>query len=272
MSWKKDYKRLYRAVREKLGKPTESTFDKRLNRKSESLGFPSSAPALVLLAAEHGIGHRAEMKKLDPADRNAVSEIIRNTKKPDDATTDSSNDQTVKKVLGKNIKKLQSLGGDFADPYMAKSIYEKIPSEGYSIMYALENSVREFISRTLTEAHGKDWWLEVSKVKKLEPMTVKIANRKSDEAQNWYHSKRGVHEIYYTDYAELIEIIKKVQPINNLYFKKDPERSLISKLTELIPTRNVIAHNNPITATDFDRLKVNAIDWFKYMKHLHQNP
>lgn len=270
MSWKNNYKRLYQAVRKKLGNPTETTFDKRLSRKSESLGFSSLAPALVLLAADKGIGYRPELKKLDLADKNTVSEIIRNIKVSKDVTTDQPI-STTKKVVGKSIKKLPQLGTDFADPFMPKSVYENTPTEGYSIMYALENSLRHFISRVLEEAHGENWWSEVAKVKKLEKMTEKISQRKKDEADNWYHSTRGVHEIYYTDYTELIEIIKKVQPICVKYFNKDPERLLPSKLAELAPTRNVIAHNNPITPNDLARLRVHASDWFKYMKHVHSN-
>lgn len=42
----------------------------------------------------------------------------------------------------------------------------------------------------------------------------------------------------------------------------------LGKLEELTPMRNIIAHNNPITAKDLERLKVHARDWFAYMQYL----
>ena len=137
-------------------------------------------------------------------------------------------------------------------------------------MFILENSLRSFIERVLLAKYGRDWWLEVGKKKAISEIAKKVAGRKSNEAENWHHAKRGVHEIYYTDYSDLLQLMKSFDSEFSKYFKKGAEKNLPGKLAELTPTRNVVAHNNPITKNDLERLQIHAKDWIKYMQYLHE--
>jgi hypothetical protein len=105
-------------------------------------------------------------------------------------------------------------------------------------------------------------------------LAKKAIDRKDNETDNWHHGARGAHEIFYVDYSDLLLIIRSFDSEFAPYFKKTVEHNLPGKLAELVPTRNVVAHNNPITKPDLDRLKIHSIDWIKYMQHLHkkQNP
>ncbi len=75
----------------------------------------------------------------------------------------------------------------------------------YPKMYLLENSIRSVINRVLTAKHGRDWWLTQapSGVRKL------VQGRKDKEDMVPWHGKRGAHEIYYSDFSDLRNIIEK---------------------------------------------------------------
>ncbi len=215
--------------------------------------------ALIITANKYKIGSSLVLKKLNPYQQTQLNTEIRKKS----VSGDSSRSRK------KNIKPVVDIKSEFGDPYLPNSLYSNIPSEGYSIMFTLENSIRMFISRIFFDASGKNWWDQLQSKKSLKGIVTKVSERKAKESENWYHSKRGVHEIYYTDYENLLQIIRVFDSIFSKFFKKGAAKNLISKLGELGPTRNVIAHNNPITGKDLERLKVHARDWFAYMQYLY---
>jgi hypothetical protein len=224
----------------------------------------SSEIALILYAKQLGIGFSSALRALDPHKQTQLNLILNSNGAP-------VSGRGVRSRSGKRMVKIvPNIKQDYSDPHLAESVYKNIPSEGYSIMYALENSMRQFISRILSGAYGNSWWDEMRKRRSLSDVVGKVASRKTNESENWHHAKRGVHEIYYTDFADLLQIMKVFNPDFLKYFRKGKEKNLLDKLTELVPSRNVIAHNNPISADDLDRVKIHAKDWFKYMQHIHQ--
>jgi hypothetical protein len=258
--------KLYKRVYQKLKSPSESAFDKRLQRKSNQLGLASSSAALVVLAAEKKMGYQKEFQSLTETQQNRVASIIQTL-----GNKAQTEDETNLKSFGKRrINFSNDLSTEFMDPYLKDGDYQQIPSGAYSLMYILENSIRAFIIRVLEEAHGQKWWKRVKEKKSLTKIVESVESRKTTEFENWYHSKRGAHEIFYTDYDNLLKIIKVFDKEFSKFFKKGVEKNLIGKLEELTPSRNVIAHNNPITKKDLERLKVNARDWFGYMQHLYK--
>ena len=72
----------------------------------------------------------------------------------------------------------------------------------YPLLYAFENSVREFIDGHLTAAYGKDWYDEPKLVYTDVRKTVE-RNRKADD-ENRTHSARNARPIYYTTFGELV--------------------------------------------------------------------
>jgi len=254
-------KKLVRKIATKAHKPDLAIVKSISALASRRNIFPEVA--LILTANKHNIGSSAVFKKLDPQQQTQLDTQLNDNE-------DRKVDSRVKGIERKNIKPVTDIRFEFADPYLPDSLYSNIPSEGYSIMFALENSVRAFVTRILSDAFGDDWWDEIQKKKSLGDAVKKVSERKTKESENWYHSKRGIHEIYYTDYMESLKIIRAFDSIFSKLFKKGAEKNLVGKLEELGPTRNVIAHNNPITLKDLERLKVHARDWFAYMQHLNK--
>lgn len=216
--------------------------------------------ALILTAKKNGIGSAAVFKKLNPQQQIQLMTEFN--------SSIGSRGIGSKGIEKKIIRPVSNIKTEFADPYLPDSLYLNIPSEGYSIMFALENSIRFFITRVFFRTFAVNWWEHVQSRKSLKDMVTKVLERKTKDSENWYHSKRGVHEIYYTDYVELLQIIRVFDSIFSKLFKKGAAKNLVGKLEELGPTRNIIAHNNPITLKDLERLKVHARDWFSYMQYL----
>lgn len=125
----------------------------------------------------------------------------------------------------------------------------------YPKLYIFENSIRNVIIRVLRNRHGKDWWA------KSAPSGVqkKVAGRKSDEAKKPWHGKRGTHEIYYSDLGDLLDIITsnwvEFEPI----FLK--QQWITQRLDELEPPRNIVAHNNPLSKQEENRVDLYFNDW-----------
>lgn len=124
----------------------------------------------------------------------------------------------------------------------------------YPKLYILENSLRNVINRVMTSAHGTDWW-------KKAPSGVikKVADRKTKESKKPWHGKRGSHEIYYSDFGDLKDIItKNWSDFQGIFPKQD---WITTKLEELEPPRNVVAHHNPLAAQDEKRIDLYFNDW-----------
>jgi len=217
--------------------------------------------ALIVTANKYEIGSSSVFKKLNPHQQMQLNTEL-NNKNGKKSVSGGSN------LRKKTIKLLSDIRTEFADPYLQDSLYSNIQPEGYSIMFVLENSIRIFITRMLFDAFGVNWWKQVQGKKSLNEVVKKALERKTKDSNNWYHSKRGAHEIYYTDYVDLLQIIRVFDSIFSKIFKKGAAKNLVGKLEELAPTRNVIAHNNPIILKDLERLKVHARDWFAYMQYL----
>lgn len=133
----------------------------------------------------------------------------------------------------------------------------KMAREVYPLIYVLENLLRNFISSKLSKKHGNDWWnKKVSSGIKRE-----VDGRKRSEGKNRWHSKRGEHDIFYTDFGDLKNII-----INNWQDFRDifPRVEWVSnKLDEIEMSRNIIAHNNLLPDREIKRLRLYFDDFRK---------
>ncbi len=136
----------------------------------------------------------------------------------------------------------------------------------YLLLYLFENSVRQFIIRVLTRIHGDAWWATV-------PIDTKrkVQLRKDKERSTPWHSRRGVHEIYYTDLDDLKKIITSND--NWPYFEKLllGQQWIRQRLEEIEMSRNVVAHSNPLAKHDMDRLTVYYGDWVRQLKSVEDH-
>jgi hypothetical protein len=140
---------------------------------------------------------------------------------------------------------------------LAKSVADEAARMAalYPKMYLLENSIRSVINRVMTAKHGKDWWTRHAsiEVRKL------VQGRRDKEDKVPWHGKRGAHEIYYSDFSDLRNIIvKNWVDFDGILGK---QQWISQWLEELEPARNTLAHHNPVSENEQKRLEVFFDDW-----------
>jgi len=124
----------------------------------------------------------------------------------------------------------------------------------YTAICAFENSVREFISKKLLEVKGDDWWNSVS-----EKIRVKAESRRVEESKIRWHTPRGDTIINYTEFGDLVSIIRQ----NWDHF--EPHVISIEWADQIIKTlersRNVIMHSGELVNQDIERIGMYIRDW-----------
>jgi hypothetical protein len=148
------------------------------------------------------------------------------------------------------------------DPFLPKKLINEAVEMAkiYPVLYLFENSVRNLIKVVLEKKYGSNWW--DTRV----PSGVKqeVEKRLLKEKENRWHGKRGVHKIFYTNIGDLNSIIS-----NNWADFEDMFLSqawIKSRIDEIEFSRNVVAHNNPLSDHDIKRLKIYFEDWIKQIK------
>jgi hypothetical protein len=143
-------------------------------------------------------------------------------------------------------------------------------AEIYPLFYLFENSMRKFISTMMELDYGKDWW-EDKIVKEKPAIGREVTIRRLAEKNFPWHSKRKAHSIFYTDISDLKNII-------NTYSSKGKFKAALGKKKERVitwledfeKTRNILAHNNPVSKRDRDRQKGIARDWHDFAASIYK--
>lgn len=127
-------------------------------------------------------------------------------------------------------------------------------ANAYIIVYCLENFLRDFIDRKLTDFYGSDYESKNVFSKK----TRNRANdRKKEESANRWLAIRGDKILYYLDFAELPDVVTLEDNWNNIFKNYFPSQDWIkSKLDELYQIRNRIAHNSYLDDNSFKTLEL----------------
>ena len=127
----------------------------------------------------------------------------------------------------------------------------------YLAFFCLENAVRGLVTDRMNETHGSGWWETYCST----GIRDKVGKRRSAEGVNRWHMMRGAENIYYTDFGDLRSIIQ-----SNWVDFEDlfPDQNwVLSRLTELENSRNVIAHMNALDETETTRLRLYLRDWMR---------
>src|SRR5574341_761283 len=215
---------------------------------------------IYLLAARNGINLT---KYLSPEKLKQIRDLLFQLKQSVQTVqpqTDGSKRKTVIKNVTVNISKDISLKNSLLPDKVlkeAKDMAEKV----YPLLYFFENSAREVINRVMRHAHGDNWWDTDTKVSSDIRRTVK--DRISKEDKNPWHGKRGVHPIYYTDLEHLGLIVKNNWPLFKNIF---PDQEwFLQRIKEISHSRNPVAHMNPLSKADIERIKVYTREWEKQL-------
>jgi hypothetical protein len=149
------------------------------------------------------------------------------------------------------------------DPLLPNKVLaeaKEMAEEVYPLLYVFENSVREMIIRIMQSAHGFNWWdTNVPK-----DIRQEVERRKAKEDQNPWHGKRGAYAIYYSDLEHLGRIVQN----NWADFKAilPTIQWLTQRIDEISHSRNPVAHMNPLSKDDIQRIKVYFSDWEKQIR------
>jgi hypothetical protein len=131
----------------------------------------------------------------------------------------------------------------------------------YPDIYVLENILRYVVMTVLEEEHGKQWWTEPNVVSNKIKETV--TERKRIELANRWVSKRGAHEIFYTNFNDLSKIIHSNPNSFKQVFADLPIEAEVKKLEK---SRNIIAHNNPLPEKEVKRIEICLDDLKKQLQ------
>jgi hypothetical protein len=121
----------------------------------------------------------------------------------------------------------------------------------YPYVYILENSLRKLILDTFSSE--KNWW-EKKATTDAKNHAVMIQN--AEQKHDWL-PKRGKHPIYYIGLDDLFGIIARNYITNFKTIFKD-QGNLRTWINEVLPIRNLIAHNVEISKDEVDNLKIRT--------------
>ena len=131
----------------------------------------------------------------------------------------------------------------------------KLMATVYTAIAAFENMVREFISKTMLEHKGENWWEECVS----ERIRKKAEGRKREEEKIRWHTPRGVSLFYYTDFGELGSIMNQNVEVFEVHIVSIEWAHQIFQTIER--SRNVIMHSGELSRRDIERVGTNIRDW-----------
>lgn len=128
-------------------------------------------------------------------------------------------------------------------------------SHVYIAFFCFENSVRKLVSERMLERKGAKWWENCVSVK----IKDRVKDRMDKDKKNKWHAPRATNEISYCDFGDLNDLI-----LNNWSEFEDlfPTQDWIkTRLGDLEPSRNALAHSNVVSDHDIDRIDMFLRDW-----------
>jgi hypothetical protein len=137
-------------------------------------------------------------------------------------------------------------------------------AEVYPVLYAFENSMREFIDGHLTAAYGDKWWDDPKIVNTT--IRKRVERNRNAESRHRYHSRRTARPIYYTDIGDLPDIATSENGWKILKPLLPTDKWLYGRVEVIEASRNVVAHMNPLKKRDIDRIRINFEDWLEQIK------
>jgi len=128
-------------------------------------------------------------------------------------------------------------------------------SQVYIAFFCFENSVRKLVSDRMIERQGVKWW--ESKVSTN--IRRRVKDRMDKDQKNKWHAPRATNEISYCDFGDLSDIIlTNWTEFEDLFPTQD---WIKTRLGDLEPSRNALAHSNVLTDHDINRIDMFLRDW-----------
>ena len=258
---------LFKRLQKKL-QISEGALKKRIQRKANELGI-STKIALPVLSSIENVSIQNELKKMEPEEKSIFQLAISNIKKEENSISMNKTPASKHSFKKKHIVEQDNL---FLDNRIINEAY-KMAEKAYLILYFFENSLRNFINKVMTNEFGSNWWDTKMTTKKLKRIAEEVERREVKDKNLYWHSKRKGHELNYSDFDHLKNIIDTYSSNFKKYFIGRHKETywITSKIFESFPSRNVTAHNNPLTDKDIKRLEANYSEWHDQIKYIEKN-
>lgn len=267
------YRAVHQALQEKLG-ITSRAVNLRRAKIQASVGMPDDI-ALYIAAQRAGLpvhrwvkdaGVLAQVASFDAtvaAKEASSGDTAPRPVSRTNAPAKPSRNGGMSRSVAFALDKIRVPSGVLSDQHRRDA--ERMATKVYPLLYAFENSAREFIDGHLTHAYGPTWWDDAKLVSKPVRDSVEISRKAA--AENRTHSTRNARPIYYTTFGHLVLIVQSDR--GTKVFKRPlfPRPTWFPELVKASEhTRNIVAHMNPLKVHDIRRLEVDFEDWLNQIK------
>lgn len=124
----------------------------------------------------------------------------------------------------------------------------------YSVLFAFENHVRDFIRETLSEAEGSDWIISLPR--KIKEHAEKRQQTALDDS--WLEGEK-TDILGFLDFGHLAQII--IEKWEHFQDVIPSQHWLKQRMDELEKARNFVAHNRVLLPSEYQRMYMYIADW-----------
>jgi len=166
--------------------------------------------------------------------------------------------KTIPEILGKSESEVER---ELTEVIEAKGDF-LFNIKGYELLFALERLLRNIIHERICLVH------QLTITERIDPNIIKRWKKRRTKEINDCLLNGEYRLIDYSDFKDLKDIFEN-EKNQELFFDlldKKRFRSIISKLDELEPIRNKIAHSRSLTKREFNKLKIYADDIYRLLK------
>ncbi len=172
---------------------------------------------------------------------------------------DRNNQQlTIPEALGKSVSEVENE----LDTAIRSNTDVIFNYEGYQLIVLLERFLRENIHERICVP------FEDTLTERIDPIIINNweSRKKREENNPLLDGKyRLIDHCDFSDFRKILEKEENCQVFSDILNSRQL-RIVISKLDELEPIRNKIAHSKPLTKREFDKLKMYAEDMVRLFK------
>jgi hypothetical protein len=147
-------------------------------------------------------------------------------------------------------------------PLVKESMISKsvaIGQESFPQVFVLENSIRNLIIARLTKAYDADWWNK-AQIKNIRDSVQRTIDK---EKKYPHREKRGLHPIFYSNFADLKQII-----LNERKYFNDviiDFQWFAVEMDQVYMARNSLAHSVLLTEDDASKIRLFYRDWARLL-------
>ncbi|MCJ7507319.1 MAG: Swt1 family HEPN domain-containing protein [candidate division Zixibacteria bacterium] len=228
---------------------TPQALSQRAQKLKATYGPMTTKEAVYVIAHQHGID-LSRFLTIETIDRirSLVPRELPKVPKPEIAAK-------TKKVKVAQVKSYPLV----TDTMVSKSVL--IGKESFPQIFVLENSIRQLIIKKLSGTYGKDWWLKA----RIKDVREKVQRTIDKEKKYPYRERRGTHPIYYSNFADLKQVILNER---NLFVDVIPDLQWFGvQMDQVYMARNPLAHSIPLTEDDASRIRLLYRDWARLLEN-----